>query len=100
LVDSPAVIIDADQMTASMRRIMRGMKKDFPATAGQTESRDQSSAQHHHSPGKKIRSSDAAGGQGRGASSWTTLASPPDCLDDPRTMLLRLNELLETVLSK
>src|SRR4051812_22572120 len=30
LVDSPAVIIDADQMTASMRRIIRGMKKDSP----------------------------------------------------------------------
>ena len=28
LVDSPAVIIDAENLTASMRRIMRGMKKD------------------------------------------------------------------------
>jgi len=98
LVDSPAVIIDADQMTASMRRIMRGMKKDsqLPPAKQNLEI----NPRHTSSLAWKKYAVPTPRWRARSrSSSWTTLASPPDCSTIPHDAL-RLNELLETVLSK
>jgi len=99
LVDSPAVIIDADQMTASMRRIMRGMKKDSQLPPAK-QNLEINPRHNIITRLEKIRSSDAALAGKVAEQLLDNARVAAGVLDDPRTMLSRLNELLETVLSK
>ena len=62
LVDSPAVIVDADKfMTSGMRRMMKAMKKGDDTPAGAAGFGNQSRPSHHHAPrssateGRRIR---------------------------------------------
>jgi len=94
LVDSPAVIIDADQMTASMRRIMRGMKNkpELPATKQNLEINPRHTIITRL---EALRQSNAplAGKVAEQLLDNARVAA--GLLEDPRTMLGRLNELLE-----
>ncbi len=81
LVDSPAVVVDADKfMTASMRRIMKAMKQDADRTAaGEIRFGNQSGASARDAAG-----SHAAKGRRDSPPAWrsrfsTTPASPPAC---------------------
>jgi TNF receptor-associated protein 1 len=99
LVDSPAVIIDADQMTASMRRIMRGMKKDSQLPPAR-QNLEINPRHNIITRLEKIRGSDAALAGKVAEQLLDNARVAAGLLEDPRTMLSRLNELLETVLTK
>jgi len=94
LVDSPAVIIDADQMTASMRRIMRGMKNkpELPAAKQNLEINPRHTIITRL---EALRQTNAplAGKVAEQLLDNARVAA--GLLEDPRTMLSRLNELLE-----
>jgi HSP90 family molecular chaperone len=97
--DSPAVIIDADQMTASMRRIIRGMKKDSPL-APVKQNLEINPRHNIITRLEKIRGSDAPLAAKVAEQLLDNARVAAGLLEDPRTMLNRLNELLETVLTK
>lgn len=99
LVDSPGVIIDADQMTASMRRIMRGMKKDaqLPPPKQNLEINPRHKIITRL---EKIRHSDPALAEKVAGQLLDNARVAAGLLEDPRTMLARLNDLLEQVLAK
>jgi TNF receptor-associated protein 1 len=97
LVDSPAVIIDADQMTSSMRRLIRGLKKE-----GQLpEAKQNLEINPRHNiitRLEKMRHSDSALAAKVAEQIFDNARVAAGLLEDPRTMLHRLNELLEQVL--
>jgi molecular chaperone HtpG len=99
LVDSPAVIIDAENLTASMRRIMRSMKKDaqLPAAKQNLEINPRHNIIVRL---EKMRGSDATLATKVAEQILDNARVAAGLLEDPRVMLGRLNELLEQVLEK
>jgi len=97
LVDSPAVVIDAEHLTASMRRIMRGMKKEaqLPAAKQNLEINPRHKIITRL---EKMRGSDPALATKVAEQVLDNARVAAGLLEDPRTMLGRLNELLEQVL--
>jgi len=99
LVDSPAVIIDAENLTASMRRIMRGMKKDvqLPVAKQNLEINPRHNIIVRLD---KMRGSDAILATKVAEQVLDNARVAAGLLEDPRVMLGRLNDLLEQVLEK
>lgn len=105
LVESPAVVVDADKfMTASMRRIMKAMKQ-----AGSKETPDLPATRHDFeiNPAHPIiarldavRQKDAALAGSVAEQLLDNARVAAGLLEDPRAMLTRLNSLLEKVLTK
>jgi molecular chaperone HtpG len=105
LVESPAVVVDADKfMTSSMRRIMKAMKQE-----GQGAGPDLPAAKHDFeiNPAHPImarldamRQKDAALATSVAEQILDNARVAAGLLEDPRAMLTRLNQLLEKVLTK
>src|SRR5207247_2311860 len=100
LVESPAVIVDSDKfMTSSMRRIMKSLQKEGEEAAPVKQDLE-------INPSHPILTRLDAMRQTNGALAGKVAEQLLDnarvaagLLDDPRTMLKRLNELLEQVLT-
>ena len=105
LVESPAVVVDADKfMTSSMRRIMKAMKQE-----GAKDAPDLPAAKHDFeiNPSHPImarldamRQKDAALAGSVAEQMLDNARVAAGLLEDPRAMLTRLNTLLEKVLTK
>jgi len=101
LVDSPAVVVESDKyMTSSMRRIMKAMKKDSE------ESMPADKQDLEINPGHPIMTRLEAMRQKDSVLATEVAEQVLDnarvaagILEDPRTMLKRLNQLLEKVLT-
>ncbi len=99
LVDSPAVVIDADRMmTTGMRRILKAMHKEQDGPTG-TKPDLEINPRHAIVVGlQKVRASDAALAAKVAQQLLDNALVAAGLLEDPRAMLARLNELLERVL--
>jgi TNF receptor-associated protein 1 len=101
LVDSPAVVVDADKfMTASMRRIMKAMKQDGPELPAAKHDFEINPAHSIIERLDAMRQKDAALAGSVAEQMLDNARVAAGILEDPRTMLTRLNSLLEKVLAK
>jgi len=101
LVDSPAVVVDADKfMTASMRRIMKAMKQDGPEMPGAKFDFEINPAHPIIGRLDAMRQKDAALAGSVAEQLLDNARVAAGLLEDPRAMLARLNQLLEKVLTK
>jgi TNF receptor-associated protein 1 len=101
LVESPAVIVDADKfMTANMRRIMKAMKQDGPDLPGAKHDFEINPAHPIMSQLDAMRQKDAALATSVAEQILDNSRVAAGQLEDPRAMLTRLNQLLEKVLAK
>jgi molecular chaperone HtpG len=101
LVESPAVVVDADKfMTASMRRIMKAMKQDGPELAAAKHDFEINPAHPIISRLDAMRQKDAALAGSVAEQILDNARVAAGLLEDPRAMLTRLNQLLEKVLAK
>jgi TNF receptor-associated protein 1 len=100
LVNSPAVVIDADRMmTTGMRRILKAMQKDKEALPDAKPDLE-INPQHAIIVGlQKARASDQALAVKVAEQLLDNALVAAGLLEDPRAMLARLNELLERVLA-
>jgi TNF receptor-associated protein 1 len=101
LVDSPAVVVDADKfMTASMRRMMKAMKQDAEPDAPVKYDLEINPAHPLVTRLEAIRQKDneLAGSVAEQILDNARVAA--GLLEDPRAMLTRLNKLLEQVLTR
>jgi molecular chaperone HtpG len=100
LVESPAVIVDADKfMTANMRRLMKAMKQDGPETAPRHDF-EINPAHPIISRLDAMRQKDAALASSVAEQILDNARVAAGLLEDPRAMLTRLNQLLEKMLTK
>jgi molecular chaperone HtpG len=100
LVDSPAVVVDADKfMTASMRRIMKAMKQDGPEAATAKHDFEINPAHPIIARLDATRQQDAALAGSVAEQLLDNARVAAGLLEDPRAMLTRLNQLLEKVLT-
>ena len=100
LVESPAAVVDSDKfMTASMRRMMKAMKKDDGAAS---EKHDLEINPAHPIMARldAMRQKDAPLAASVAEQILDNARVAAGVLEDPRTMLARLNQLLEKVLTK
>ena len=98
LVGSPAIVLESDQfMTASMRRILKSMQ---PEGAAPPPKPDLEINPRHPIIARleKMRHADAALAGTVSAQLLDNARLAAGLLEDPRTMLTRLNELLQQVL--
>ena len=101
LVASPAVVVDADKfMTASMRRMMKAMKQDADADAPVKHDLEINPAHPILARLDGMRQKDAALAASVAEQLLDNARVAAGVLEDPRTMLNRLNQLLEQVLAK
>jgi molecular chaperone HtpG len=101
LVESPAVVVDADKfMTANMRRIMKAMKQDADADAPMKHDLEINPAHPILSRLDTMRQKDALLAASVAEQILDNARVAAGLLEDPRTMLTRLNQLLEKVLTK
>lgn len=101
LVDSPAVVVDADKfMTASMRRIMKAVKKDGEEVAPTKHDLEINPAHAIIARLDAMRQKDAALAASVAEQVLDNARVAAGLLEDPRAMLGRLNQLLERVLNK
>jgi molecular chaperone HtpG len=102
LVDSPAVVVDADKfMTASMRRIMKAMKQpDGPDMPAGKHDFEINPAHPLMARLDAMRQKDAALAGSVAEQLLDNARVAAGLLEDPRAMLTRLNSLLEKVLAK
>jgi TNF receptor-associated protein 1 len=99
LVESPAVIMDSDKfMTSSMRRIMKSMKKDAEEQSPFKQDLEINPSHPIMNRLEKMRHTDAALATKVAEQVLDNARVAAGLLEDPRTMLKRLNELLEQVL--
>jgi molecular chaperone HtpG len=100
LVGSPAVVVDSDKfMTASMRRIIKSMQKD-----GETSPMEKHDFEINPRHGimvrlEQMRQSNAALASKVAEQLLDNARVSAGLLEDPRSMINRLNELLEQVLT-
>ena len=100
LVDSPAVVVDADKfMTSNMRRIMKAMKQDGQEVAAKYDL-EINPAHPIMSKLEAMRQKDGALAASVAEQVFDNARVAAGLLEDPRTMLTRLNQLLEKVLAK
>ena len=101
LVESPAVVVDADKyMTASMRRIMKAMKAEGAEAAAAKYDFEINPAHPIMAQLDAMRQKDAALAASVAEQLLDNARVAAGLLEDPRTMLNRLNQLLEKVLTK
>ena len=101
LVESPAVVVDADKfMTSNMRRLMKAMKKDGMEPAPVKHDLEVNPAHPIMARLEAVRQSDAALAGSVAEQILDNARVAAGLLEDPRTMLNRLNQLLEKVLTK
>jgi len=102
LVDSPAVVVDSDKyLTASMRRLMKAVKKEKEAEAAPDFKVDLEINPRNAVIIRlnQMRQTDARLAGKVAEQVFDNARVAAGLLDDPRTMLKRLNELLEKVLT-
>jgi molecular chaperone HtpG len=100
LVESPAVLVDADKfMTASMRRMMKAMKKEGEELPAAKYDLEINPAHPILSRLDATRQKDAALAANVAEQILDNARVAAGLLEDPRTMLNRLNQLLEKVLA-
>ena len=100
LVESPAVVVEADKfMTSSMRRIMKAMKKDGDDLPSAQQDLEINPSHPIISRLDAMRQKDAALAATVAEQLLDNARVAAGLLDDPRTMLNRLNQLLEKVLA-
>jgi len=101
LVESPAVVVDADKfMTANMRRIMKAMKQDNEAGGLGNYDLEINPVHPIISRLDAMRQTDAPLAVSVAEQILDNARVAAGLLEDPRTMLNRLNQLLEKVLTK
>ena len=101
LVESPAVVVDSDKfMTASMRRIMKAARKDGGEDAPAKYDLEINPAHPIVSRLDAMRQKDAPLATSVAEQVLDNARVAAGLLEDPRTMLNRLNQLLEKVLTK
>ena len=101
LVDSPAVVVDADKfMTASMRRMMKAMKQDAAPDAPVTHDLEINPTHPLVTRLEAIRQKDSSLAGSVAEQILDNARVAAGLLEDPRAMLTRLNQLLEKVLTK
>ncbi|MSU22145.1 MAG: molecular chaperone HtpG [Pedosphaera sp.] len=99
LVESPAVIVDADQfMTGSMRRILKSMGQEGDAASAAKQDLEFNPQHLMIVRLEKMRHADAPLAAKVAEQILDNAKVAAGLLEDPRTMLKRLNELLEQVL--
>ena len=101
LVDSPAVVVDADKfMTASMRRMMKAMQEG--AVTAVPARHDLEINPAHAVIGRldAVRQKDPTLAASVAEQVLDNARVAAGVLEDPRAMLTRLNQLLEKVLAK
>jgi molecular chaperone HtpG len=100
LVDSPAVVVDADKfMTASMRRMMKAMKQDATPETPVTHDLEINPAHPLVTRLEAIRQKDSVLAASVAEQILDNARVAAGLLEDPRAMLTRLNQLLERVLA-
>jgi|WetSurMetagenome_2_1015567.scaffolds.fasta_scaffold78538_1 TNF receptor-associated protein 1 len=99
LVDSPAVVVDADRvMTTGMRRILKAVQKDQGGAADAKQDLE-INPRHPIVVGlHKVKAADQALAEKVAQQLFDNALVAAGLLEDPRAMLARLNELLERVL--
>ena len=101
LVDSPAVVVDSDKfMTASMRRIMKAVKKEGQEEVPVKHDLEINPAHPILSRLDAMRQKDAVLAASVTEQILDNARVAAGLLEDPRSMLNRLNQLLEKVLTK
>ncbi len=101
LVDSPAVVVDADKfMTASMRRIMKAMKQDAESAEAVKYDLEINPAHPLVTRLEAIRQKDGGLAASVAEQILDNARVAAGLLEDPRAMLNRLNQLLEKVLGR
>ncbi len=101
LVDSPAVVVDADKfMTASMRRIMKAMKKEGEEVAPEKHDLEINPAHPIIARLEATRQKDPPLAASVAEQVLDNARVAAGLMEDPRAMLTRLNQLLEKVLAK
>jgi molecular chaperone HtpG len=101
LVESPAVVVDSDKfMTASMRRIMKAMKQDAGPEVPVKHDLEINPAHPLVTRLEAIRQKDGELAASVAEQILDNARVAAGLLEDPRTMLNRLNQLLERVLAK
>lgn len=101
LVESPAVVVDADKfMTSSMRHIMKAAKREGEDGLPDKYDLEINPAHPIISQLDAMRQKDAALAVSVAEQVLDNARVAAGLLEDPRTMLARLNQLLEKVLSK
>ncbi len=101
LVESPAVVVDADKfMTSSMRRILKAMKPDAETSGPAKPDLEINPAHPIMARLDAMRQKDNALAASVAAQLLDNARVAAGLLEDPRTMLTRLNQLLEQVLTK
>ncbi|HTH49601.1 MAG TPA: molecular chaperone HtpG, partial [Candidatus Limnocylindria bacterium] len=100
LVDSPAVVVDADKfMTNSMRRMLKAMKKDEEAMAPAKLDLEINPAHPIIVRLEATRQKDAAFATEVAETILDQARVAAGVMEDPRAMLKRMNSLLERVLA-
>jgi len=100
LVDSPAVIVDADRyMTSSMRRMLKAMKKDESEFPAEKQDLEINPAHPIIARLDQMRQKDASLAGQVAEQILDNARVAAGVLEDPRTMLKRMNQLLERVLA-
>jgi TNF receptor-associated protein 1 len=100
LVGSPAVVVESDQhLTASMRRVFKSMGKDGTAAARLKQNLEVNPRHPVIVRLEKMRATDADLARKVAEQVLDNALVGAGLLEDPRTMLKRLNELLEKVLA-
>jgi molecular chaperone HtpG len=101
LVDSPAVVVDANKfMTASMRRMMKAMKQDSTQETPVTHDLEINPSHPLVTRLEAIRQKDSSLAASVAEQILDNARVAAGLLEDPRAMLTRLNQLLERVLAK
>ena len=99
LVDSPAVVVDADkQMSASMRRILKAVRRDDSAPPAERYDLEINPAHPILVRLEAIRQKDEPLAKDVTEQVYDNARVAAGILEDPRAMLGRLNQLLEKVL--
>lgn len=101
LVDSPAVVVEADKfMTSSMRRILKSMRKEGEAAPPEKQDLEINPAHPIMTRLEAMRQKDGELAAEVAAQVFDNARVAAGILEDPRAMLTRLNQLLEKVLTK
>lgn len=101
LVDSPAVVVDADKFTtASMRRILKAMKRENDSLPPERHDLEINPAHPIITRLEAMRQKDSALAVEVAEQVLDNARVAAGILEDPRTMLRRLNQLLEKVLTQ
>ncbi len=101
LVDSPAVLVEKDKhMTGTMKKTLRMLGRNADAAPPVTQDLEINPRHGLIVRLEKLRQSDAGLAAKVAAQLLDNTRIAAGMLDDPRTMLKRINELLEQVMSK